>query len=250
MRNLFKFIIYSGFVSYCLLNYANADSIFNRLDNNVNFALSMENSSANTNFNAGMNASILSNNFWYNFGITGIVTSNPSEQPSQAYTGSILNGKFGYSFVNASNLNIIPYLGIAYGNSGISAHTDSQPIFDYTLSTLDLSAGIKPEFAIGNQLKISLDTNMIYHQQGMTVPNSLTTQAHVDVANGYITTTPAIQWNPIGNFSIEAYYLIPIAITNNTQQYNVINQTYSSAALINAAQGIDNTVGINIGWLF
>lgn len=251
MSKFFKAIGLICIPIYPVVTYAMDDNtIFSRLDNNTNFNLSFENGTSNSDITAGLNASILSRNIWYSIAANGVLTNTSNGEPSQGYAGFALGGKVGYSFVVADNFNFIPYFGAGLSNYAVSAHTDSQAIFDYSFSNIDLMAGVKPEFAISNSVKLSLDTNFIYRQEAQVVPNTLTTQTHADLYNNYITTAPAIQWNPIGNFNVEIYYLFPIALTNNTPADNVINQGYSSQAIGNSAQLLDNTVGINLGWLF
>ena len=171
-------------------------------------------------------------------------------QPSRISGSNNINAKFGFSLLVEDDLNFIPYVGAGYNSYSMTFHTDSQPIFNTSANNINLMFGIIPEKSYGNWLKLSLDTNIINAQQELVVPNSLDTLAHCNIQNNYLTTTPAIQFNPFSNFSIEAYYQYVIPLSSNGISDDVENQGYSSATIINSTIGPQDILGLKIGILF
>ena len=184
-------------------------------------------------------------------GMTSLWTQGLNQgQPSQNSMDVGGGLKVGYSNVFYSQLNIIPYVGLTYDDNAIDYTVNGAAVFNSYQKTLAELAGVKSEFAIGNSIKLSLDSNYDYETQTVTAPISAVSFADTTLHNSYITMTPASQINPLLTLNIEAYYQYVIPLSSEQISDDYVYQGYSSSALINQTYGPQNIVGLKVGMLF
>ena len=230
-----------------------SDQEFERFDSNANLNLFVGNVGSYYNSGAGVNASILTDSLWGSINVVGLEYFQPSgfnPQPERISSGMNASGKVGYAFDVYDNFILIPYFGIGFDSSSTTFHTNSEPLFNYSNLNFDFIGGVKPEYAYSKFLKFSMDTNITFEQQQVITPNTDTTLAHSELQNNYLITTPAIQITPYKRLNIELFYQYSVALSNDQVPYDIINQGYSSATLINSVLQPQNMLGVNIGLLF
>ena len=132
----------------------------------------------------------------------------------------------------------------------VELRNNSQVMFNYDFSNTAFGVGIKPEYLLLDNLKIAVDTNIYYENQKQVVPNVQNTLVHFNNSNSYLTVTPSIQYNPISNITLGLFYQMPVNLTNNQSNYNVVNQGISSGSFISSFQALYSYISLGIGILY
>ncbi len=209
--------------------YATESNPFVKFDNNVSAGLALGSNGIFNNLAPMLSGTLLQKNFWLNVEVMGTINYQATAtDPSRISSGMDISAKLGYSII-IGDVNLIPYIGISYANTTNELHYDSSPIFTYNQSDMSFSIGLKPELALGNKVKLSLDSSITSSSQSEILPNSLTTLNHSQYQSYYLTITPAIQITPISHLNLEVFYQVNSVLNSNGgTSTDVLNNGYSS----------------------
>lgn len=236
--------------------FASESSPLYHLDNNWGLTAGQAKSSQYSMMNLGLDVRVLtSNNIWLDLNgqsYSNLTLSQVNSNILNNMSGFGLGVKGGYAFILANNYAIIPNIGFNYSNVQDLVHTNSEPIFNYTLQSFNTSVGLAFEYAATSRLKFSLENSLVYLNQDPIVPNSETTISHFNEKNYMLSITPSIAWNIFASLNASIFYEYNQMLTNNMPDSNVEFTQFgiNSQSIVNDFMAPPNVLGIKIGMLF
>ena len=232
-------------------------SPFYRLDNNWGLTYGNVSSNGYNAMELGIDVRVLTdNNIWLN-----IYNQNYSNLQMKDTNSAILNNlasfnlglKAGYQFIFADNYAVIPNLGFSYTDAQSLVHSDSQPIFNYTMQSYNTSLGLNLEYAPISTLKLELDSSFIFASQNPILPSTNNTISHDHMDNQILNLTPSISWNFYKSLNASIFYQANWLLFNTASNNNDVNSStfdINSRQISSLLSNSANTIGLKLGMLF
>ena len=227
-----------------------------RLDNNWGFMYGNTVMSGYSSMLFGVDVHVLTDdNIWLeieNQDYSNLNIADTSENVRNNMSGFNISGKVGYAFILANKFAIIPNIGFGYLNLQDLVHSNSQPIFNYTLQSYNFSGGLNLEYAVLPTLKLELDNSLSFLSENPIVPSSTNTIGHDHEQNIALSATPSVSWNFYKQLNLSVFYQVNWMLTNNVPSFNINNSEYglSSETLSKQLMSYPNILGIKFGMLF